>query len=395
MIKNNSRIRLLMISGSFPPIKDGVGDYCSCLCREMVGMGNLDIDLMTSSQAVDPSIPGLTVHPVVNNWSWAGLPRILRTYRQVKPDIVHIQYPSIAYKRHLMPNLMPLFLRLAGAERIIITLHGFGLYTWLGKIRLSLPAVFSHGIIMVSQHIKMSAGKFWSGPWGFIKARLEEVVFTGSSIEPSSLVTAGRKIELKNKWGVRPGHLTISYFGFINDGKGFDDLLKSLRICLDQDLPCHLICLAEFTPDRDAYHKIMKQLADSLKLEGRITFTGYLDQKEAAEGLASCDYTVLPFNYGASTKRSSLLAALACGCPVITTSDDSLPPFFENGRNIVLVPPRDPLQLAEAMIHLGKDSALLQKIGAGAKTLTRYFSWDKIAEKHYQIYRKHLKRGIK
>ncbi|MBI5806598.1 glycosyltransferase family 4 protein [candidate division TA06 bacterium] len=392
---NESRIKLLMISGSFPPIKDGVGDYCSCLCREMAVQGKLDIDIVTSSQAVDPSIPGLTVHPVVNSWSWSGLSRTLMAFHQVKPDIVHIQYPSITYKRHLMPNLLPLFLRLAGAERIIITLHGFGLYTWLGKLRLSLPSAFSHGIITVSQHIKLSAGQFWRGPLGFLKARLEETVFTGSSIEACPVVTAGRKVELKNKWGVKPHHLAVSYFGFINDGKGFDDLLRALRICLDQDLPCHLVCLSDFIPDEDSYHLKIKQLFDSLGLGGQVTFTGYLCPQEVAEALASCDYSVLPFNYGASTKRSSLLAALACGCPVITTNDDSLPPFFENGRNIVLVPPRDPLRLAEAMMHLGKDKTLLQGIGAGVKTLAGYFSWDKIADKHYKIYQKHLKTGLK
>ncbi|MDP2843784.1 MAG: glycosyltransferase family 4 protein, partial [Acetobacterium sp.] len=297
--------------------------------------------------------------------------------------------------RYLMPNLLPLFLRLIGVRKIIITLHGFGLYTWLGKLRLSLPALFSDGIITVSQHIKKTAERFWRSPWGFLKTKLEETVFTGSSIEPNSEVPASRKSDLKKKWGVKPSQLAISYFGFINEGKGFDDLLRALSTCLDQGLPCHLVCLADFTPDRDAYHLKMKQLLDRLNLGGQVTFTGYLCQQEAAEALASCDYAVLPFNYGASTKRSSLLAALACGCPVITTSDDSLPPFFENGKNIVLVPPRNPVRLAEAMMFLGKDPALLQEIRERTKSLAGYFSWDKIAEKHYQIYRKHLKRGIK
>lgn len=395
MSSDLAKIKLMMVSGSFPPIRDGIADYCSRLCRELAGSEKLTIDLITSVRSQDPSVTGLSVHPLVSSWSWAGLPGILKAYRRLKPDIVHIQYPSVSYKRHLMPNLLPLFLRLAGAENIIITLHGFGLYTGLGKLRLTLPAVFSDGVITVSRHIKKSAERFWRGPAGFLTNRLEETVFTGSSIEPGPDLADSRRKELRTRWGVKPGQLAPAYFGFINDGKGFEDLLKAMRICLDQGLDGQLVCLAEFSPGQDKYHQKIKRSMDELRLGQFITFTGYLSPPEVAEALAAVDLAVLPFSYGASTKRSSLLAALACGCPVITTSDESLPEFFETGRNISLVPPKDHVRLAQAMMLIWKDRVLLGKMGEGSKVLADHFSWDKIGEKHIEIYQKHLKRGGK
>jgi glycosyltransferase involved in cell wall biosynthesis len=291
-----------------------------------------------------------------------------------------------------MPNLLPLFLRLAGARKVIITLHGFGLYNWLGKMRLTLAAALSDGIIPVSQHIRGSAGRFWGRLGGSITSRLEETVFTGPSIEPLSDVTSDQRKAARAAWRVGPGQLFMAYFGFINDGKGFDDLLKAYRDCLDQQLEVKLVCLAGLETQGNRYHMKMLELIGKLGLKNSVHFTGYLGPREVALALSLADIAVLPFNYGASTKRTTMLAALACGCPVITTGDPSLPEFFRDGENIMLVPPREPVSLARAIMRMGNDPDLRGRIKRGTGELSRHFSWDSIADRHLEIYRRYLER---
>jgi glycosyltransferase involved in cell wall biosynthesis len=181
--------------------------------------------------------------------------------------------------------------------------------------------------------------------------------------------------------------VVVVYFGFINEGKGFDDLLRALAICRDRGLGFRLVCIADLCAKEDAYHAQMWALAEELGLRGKIVFTGYLQPEQVAEHLGAADIAVLPFNYGASTKRSSLLAALSCGLPVITTGDHSLPSFFADGQNILLVPVRDPKALAEAIRKLAGDRALRLRLRRGAVQLSRHFSWSDIARQHRHLYR--------
>jgi glycosyltransferase involved in cell wall biosynthesis len=365
------------------------------LYRRLAAKGISEILVLTDVAAAGEVLPGLEVRPLLTRWSLWEVPELIKACRKFRPDIVHIQYPSIKYKRHLMPSLLPLILKGTGVGSVIITLHGFGLYTWLGKLRLSLAAVSADGIIPVSGHIRNTAEKFWGHAGQSISARLEEVVFTGSSIELTSGITAQQRRALRESWGMGPGQIALAYFGFINDGKGFDDLLQSYRVCLDRGLDARLICLSSLDPVGDKYQLEMQRTINRLGLETRLHFTGYLDSEAVASALAAADMAVLPFNYGASTKRTTLLAALACGCPVITTSDPSLPLFFKNEENILLVPPRDPANLAQAILRLGRDRKLRDLIRAGTAELTGHFSWDSIADKHMQIYRRHLKESRK
>lgn len=75
------------------------------------------------------------------------------------------------------------------------------------------------------------------------------------------------------------------------------------------------------------------------------------------------------------------LEAMASGLPVVSTTAAAIPEVVLDGQTGLLVPPRDPAALAEALLRLLEDQALLARLRAGGRQQVRRFSWDRVAER--------------
>jgi glycosyltransferase involved in cell wall biosynthesis len=95
---------------------------------------------------------------------------------------------------------------------------------------------------------------------------------------------------------------------------------------------------------------------------------------------------VMPYRDGASLRRGTLMAALAHGRPLITTTPASPTPELVDGQNVRLIPRGDAAALAEAVRRLASDGALRDALGAGASELAGRFTWDRIAAQTLDFY---------
>jgi glycosyltransferase involved in cell wall biosynthesis len=380
--------RILLISGSHPPLKDGVGDYCSLLAKWMAERSGMEVHVLTSRGCAKPAGSGAEMHPVIERWDWLGLRSVLREISRIKPDLVHIHYPTLGFNRSLMPNLLPAVLRLLSGPPAVVTLHGFGLYSVLGKIRMLLSCAGSRAVVTVSDHIRRSVSDFAGdmGPFTPLKGKLAEPIYVAPSIRPPGQGSRRRAAALRKSWAVPKGELAIVFFGFINEGKGLDDLLRAAKLCLDSGVGPRITCLSDFNPRQDHFHGRLEALIRELGLASRVSFAGYIPEEDVAGHIMAADVVALPFNYGASTKRTTLLTALSCGMPVITTSDTCLPPIFADGTNVILVPRKNPSMLSRALIRLAGDPVLRKRLGLGARRLARRFVWKDIAGAHLSLY---------
>jgi glycosyltransferase involved in cell wall biosynthesis len=119
-------------------------------------------------------------------------------------------------------------------------------------------------------------------------------------------------------------------------------------------------------------------------------WTGYTPQEEVSANLLASDICVLPYRDGASFRRGSFMAALVHGLPIVTTVPNvqhspSLP-SLQDGENVLLVPSDDAAALAEAIARLAEAPELRQRLGQGAKEMSKAFGWDRIAEKTLEVY---------
>ena len=78
---------------------------------------------------------------------------------------------------------------------------------------------------------------------------------------------------------------------------------------------------------------------------------------------------------------------MACSKPVIASRITGIPEIVENGKNGVLVPPRDSKALANAIIKLLGNRDLASRMGVnGRKVVEEKYTWERVAKMTEKVY---------
>ncbi len=153
------------------------------------------------------------------------------------------------------------------------------------------------------------------------------------------------------------------------------DLIEAFRQVVDQ-LPhqARLVVIGD-GPEHGA---LAAQVA-RLGLEGQVKLLGALpNDAEVRAWYRRCAVFCLPSiqeGFGIV-----FLEAMASGLPVVSTTATAIPEVVPHGRAGLLVPPRDPEALAQALLTLLGDDELLARCRAFGREHVRPFSWDRVAE---------------
>jgi L-malate glycosyltransferase len=86
---------------------------------------------------------------------------------------------------------------------------------------------------------------------------------------------------------------------------------------------------------------------------------------------------------------TSLLDAMACGKPIVATTAGGIPEVVDDGVTGLLVPPRDPRSLADALIALLEDEGLRNRLGAAGRRMAQQrFSAERMVQDTLRIYQR-------
>jgi glycosyltransferase involved in cell wall biosynthesis len=127
----------------------------------------------------------------------------------------------------------------------------------------------------------------------------------------------------------------------------------------------------------------MRALHAKLGLGDRVLLLGRRD--DAVQVLAACDvFTMASDNEGLPV---ALMEALALGLPVAATAVGGIPGAVTDGVEGILVPPKDPEALADAIATITADTALRMAMSDAARRAGERYD-IRIAARHIeQLYR--------
>lgn len=152
----------------------------------------------------------------------------------------------------------------------------------------------------------------------------------------------------------------LFYAGRLAIEKGLPVLFESLRILQIRGYDLQLT-LAGDGEDRER----LQQLARQLGISQRLTFAGYLDQEQVREQLRQSDIFILPSL--AEGVPVSLMEAMACGVPVLSTYVGGVAELVESEHTGLLVPAGDSNALSEAIVRYCDDFELRWRVSRLAR----------------------------
>lgn len=192
----------------------------------------------------------------------------------------------------------------------------------------------------------------------------------------------GIDIDKFNPAGGKINNLVL-FTGRINRGKGIHVLLESLQY-LDDSISLVLIGPSDW--DRIYFHKVL-DLIEKENKQGRheVSYLGSQDQGSVIDWYQKASIFVLPSFH--EIYPVSILEALACETPVITTKCGGTTEIIQDYKNGLFVPVNDPVRLAEAIQHLLSNEEIRRKFGeAGRKWVSANASLQTTTKKLVKIY---------
>ena len=371
-------MKIAMISGEYPPMPGGVGDFTRILAEQLAAMSN-EVALLSRAGTVSDSLP----LSAVDNWGIAGLRQIRAWLRAIKPDIVNLQFQTAAYDMSPWLHFLPRFVD----APLVTTFHDLR-YPYL------FPKAGGLRDWIVMRLARTSTGCICTNHEDY--ARLaslprRRLIPIGSSVSRHKLSEPARQA-LRAELGADDTTFLLGHFGFVKAIKGVDALLEALARIRDTGSDARLVFIGgrSNTVDADEDQRYLRHVEarlHELELDERVSWTGFLPAAEVAARMQAVDLMVLPFSDGASYRRSSLIAAIHQGCAVLSTEPAIDIDSFRHGRNLWLVKRECADSLESGLAQLMASRQTLERLREGALALSRDFAWPAIAKDTLDFYR--------
>lgn len=386
-------MRIGLITGEYPPMHGGVGDFTRELARALTELGH-QVVVITSSKVKAPAIDApIPVEAIVPRWTRACWRIVAEAARRLHLDVLNVQYEPAAYSMQVGINLFPWwYKRQPGHVPVVTTFHDLlvpYLFPKAGPLRwkvVQLLARRSDAVILTNEEDRLKAAhSSFAAPVSNL-----HIVPIGSNIHPSLPPDFDRGRE-RAKWGAGENDWLVAYFGFLNMSKGGLTLMRALGLLVNDGLPARLLLIGGRTgssdPTNAQYAAEVDRALSPLGLREQVRHTGYLDPMQVSAAMSAADVMALPYADGVSFRRGSLMAALMHGKAIVTTRPRVSIPELIDGENCLLVSPEDAGALAGGIRRAIAEPGLRARLEDGARVLAEKFTWDKIAVRTADVYR--------
>ncbi|WP_050184017.1 glycosyltransferase [Domibacillus robiginosus] len=291
-------------------------------------------------------------------------------------NILRIQKISLIHARFGVTGADLLEVKKELGIPMLTSFHGFDLPTNVKSMRRygdRLQHLFEHGdaFTVTSENMKEILIKYGCSP--------DKIFVHHSGINVS-------KFSYKKRTAPENEITTVLTVGRLVEKKGMEYLIEAVHL-VHQHYPGIRLRIAGDGPLRRTLEKQVEQL----QLNGVIKFLGEVSHPTVVEEMKKAHLFALASttdNVGNQEGIPNVLKeAMACGLPVLSTKHAGIPELVGDGKSGFLVPERDPVALAERLLHLVQHSEDWERFGThGRETVEQFFNIDKQIENLERIY---------
>ncbi|SDY68427.1 glycosyltransferase family 4 protein [Nitrosomonas sp. Nm58] len=148
------------------------------------------------------------------------------------------------------------------------------------------------------------------------------------------------------------------------------------------------LTIAGSGPEELALNALVRELG----LVDAVTFTGRVDNEAIISLYRSADVMVNPSLV--DNMPISILEALACGVPVVSTNVGGIPYLVAHDKTALLVPPQDPIAMSRAILTLLNDPIKARKIAEAGLITVQQYTWRNVQNRLLSVYEQVLAKSF-
>ncbi|PSB06680.1 glycosyl transferase group 1 [Pleurocapsa sp. CCALA 161] len=180
----------------------------------------------------------------------------------------------------------------------------------------------------------------------------------------------------KQQYAKSPDEICLLHVGSNQQRKNIETVLKVIKAIAEQGIPVRLWKVG------GDFHLEQEQYIKANNLSPHITFVSNPEREAVINFYCAADALVAPSLYEGF--GLTVLEAMACGTPTITSNVSAIPEVV--GDAAVLVEPTDVAAITEAVLRINRDRDFRQDLIDRGFARIKEFSWKKTAEKTAQLY---------
>ena len=384
-------MRVLMVSWEYPPlVYGGLGRHAHGLAESLAADGH---DVVVISQE-HPDVPADTVMGGVRvirtstdlprtdfarwvqalNDAQAGVGRkVLNAWR---PDVVHA-HDWVAVRAGVR------LARTAGCP-LVATVHATEAGLWNGWLSTPLSRArhdTEAWLVREAARTIVCSAAMRDEVSTALRVPADELAVVHNAVDPTAWRTStDERTAARRGLDVPAAVPLIVLAGRIEWEKGGDVAIRALPRIRRVYPDAHLVLAGT-----GSQQESLAQLARRHRVARPVRFAGHLAESELAALLGTADVALVPSSY--EPFGMVALEASAAGTPVVAGAAGGLPEVVTSGENGLLVPPRDPRALADAVTTLLTDPDLGDRLVRTAqRDIETRFVWPVAARATEKIF---------
>ncbi len=344
-------LRWVIITGEYPPAPGGVSDYTRLVAQGLAEAGD-EVRIWAPSCARPlETDAGVTMHQLPDGFGLRGLATLDIGLRRWRPDRILVQYLPHAFGCKAMNLAFCLWLFLRRQQiPIWIMFHEVAYPLSLSQpLRHTILGITNRLMAFLATHA--SRRVFISIPaW---EPMLRRISLGKKAIRwlpvPSNipiLVDPEEVSAARARIAPDADTLVVGHFGTF--GPAIATLLRAILPPLLKADARRLGLLL----GREGERFVKDMTEEHPALGSRLKASGVLPNSDVAVYMSACDILLQPYPDGVSSRRTSMMAGLALGLPIVTTEGSLTEPLWRESQAVALAPVHSMSAFISAADHL-------------------------------------------
>jgi len=359
-----------MITSEYPPQTGGVSDYTALVAAGLANAGDEVHVWCPQCAPARPAGDQITIHPELGKFSPADLKSVGKQLDSFPaPRHLFVQWVPHGYGYRSMNLAFCAWLwnrAIRHGDRVELMVHEPFLPFGRQSLRQNAAALV-HRLMTVI--LLRAARRVWVSIPGWEPclrpyAMGRSLMFRWLPIFSNIPVAADHdRTQAIRRQYAEEGQVLIGHFGTF--GTSISSMLEGIILALAKDPEGQVVLLAGHGSEQFRDQLIRKQPG----LASFVRATGKLPADAISQHLAACDILIQPYPDGVSSRRTSFMAGLAHGKPMVTTLGELTEPLWREQIAVALAAPDDTQGFVEKVRRLIRDPGERLRAGRLASQL--------------------------